>query len=395
MTGEATALTPLEIASGLVLGLTGATPATEVDAGSPAEALERAVLPALRRPPCLVSFSGGRDSSAVLAVAAHVARREGLPLPIPATNRFPDAPDSDEAEWQEQVVSDLRLDDWARLDFRSELDCLGPIATASLRRHGLLWPFNAYFHVPLLRLAAGGSLLTGIGGDELLSPSAWARVYDVTHGRARPTPRDVLRTGFMIAPRAVRRRVLQRRPPLEYGWLQPGARRAFVDRWAAQSASEPVRWKAHVAWVGTFRYLDVGLSSLRLLAGDDDVRISHPLLDPLLVQSLGALPRRARFRDRDAGMRLLVGDLLPPALLSRSTKASFDAAFWSDHSRAFAAEWDGSGVDEDVVDVDELRREWLSESPDPRSYTLAQATWLGRSAGSGHGLEQAVDGARQ
>ena len=41
-------------------------------------ALEAAVLPALQRPPCLVSFSGGRDSSAVLAVAADVARRHGL-----------------------------------------------------------------------------------------------------------------------------------------------------------------------------------------------------------------------------------------------------------------------------------------------------------------------------
>src|SRR5687768_13796753 len=53
------------------------------------EALEQAVLVGLMRPPCVVSFSGGRDSSAVLAIAAHVARREGLPLPIPVSLRFP------------------------------------------------------------------------------------------------------------------------------------------------------------------------------------------------------------------------------------------------------------------------------------------------------------------
>ena len=33
-------------------------------------------------------------SSTVLAVATRVARREGLPLPIPSTNLFPDLPEA-------------------------------------------------------------------------------------------------------------------------------------------------------------------------------------------------------------------------------------------------------------------------------------------------------------
>ncbi len=85
-----TTLTQLEIASGLVLGTTPPTPLPSAAVGA-RQALELAVRPALERAPCLVSFSGGRDSSAVLAVATRVARRHGLPPPVPATNRFRDA----------------------------------------------------------------------------------------------------------------------------------------------------------------------------------------------------------------------------------------------------------------------------------------------------------------
>ena len=62
-------------------------------------------------------------------------------------------------------------------------------------------------------------------------------------------------------------------------------------------------------------------------------------------------------------MRSLFGDVLPDAVLERSTKAFFDGAFWNAPSRAFVSEWDGSGVDLDVVDPDALRLEWSSRSP--------------------------------
>src|SRR5579884_3063930 len=52
-------------------------------------ALESVLVAALSRPPCAVSFSGGRDSSAVLALATDAARRHGLELPVPVTMRFP------------------------------------------------------------------------------------------------------------------------------------------------------------------------------------------------------------------------------------------------------------------------------------------------------------------
>ena len=90
-------------------------------------------------------------------------------------------------------------------------------------------------------------------------------------------------------------------------------------------------------------------------------------------------------------MTSLFGDLLPEDVLDRRTKASFDGAFWNEPSRAFARRWDGSGVDDDVVDVDALRAEWSKESPDPRTYTLAQSVWLRTRAASADDLEQPLE----
>ena len=98
----------LEIATGIAFGsapgmapLWPAFPSGE----TPLTALERACLPALEYGPCLVSFSGGRDSSLVLAAATRAARRHGLPLPVPVTNRFAGVPYADESTWQELVMA--------------------------------------------------------------------------------------------------------------------------------------------------------------------------------------------------------------------------------------------------------------------------------------------------
>lgn len=368
-------LSPLEVGSGLVFGL---VPRLEEVRGpaDPVQALEQAILPALERPPCLVSFSGGRDSSAVLAVAARLARREGLPLPIPSTNRFPAAADSHESDWQERVVSHLGLEDWARLEFTDELDCVGPVAQEALTRHGLLWPFNAHFHAPQVKAAAGGSLLTGIGGDETLSPSSWERTRAVLSARVRPQRRDVLRVGFLAAPPPLRRAVLKRRFPLDYGWLQPGARQELTALWAANAASEPLGWRAQFGWRRRFRYLHVGTASVRLLASDFDVRVVHPLFDPAFSSALSRLRRRDRYSNRTESMRLLFGEVLPDDVLARTTKSSFDRAFWSVPSKAFAAGWDGTGLDSGIVDAEALRREWAQSDPDPRSFLALQAAWL-------------------
>jgi len=368
-------LTPLEVASGLVLGLgPERLPRRGPPRGvSPLEALEAAVRPALERSPCLVSFSGGRDSSSVLAVAASVARREGLPLPVPATNRFPEVSETAETDWQERVVRRLGLEDWLRLEFGDELDCVGPVAGAALLRHGLLWPCNAHFHVPLLEAAGGGSLLTGIGGDEACDTSRRRRAALVLSGKVRPVRRDVRRVPFGLAPRSLRRRVVQRGAPRD-PWLRPAARAEIARDWVEFASGEPLRWRAHVRWLGRLRYLDVGLRNLDLLAADHDVRLVHPFSETRFLEALAAAPPADA--DRTTALRAIVGSLLPEDVLERPTKSSFDGAFFSTHSRAFAASWAGEGADPEIVDVQRLTEQWRSERPVARTFTQLQASWL-------------------
>ena len=296
-------LTPLEVASGLVLGR-APVQLPPSDGLGPLATLESLVRPALERPPCLVSFSGGRDSSAVLAVAAHVARREGLALPVPATHRFREAEATDEREWQELIVGALGLVDWLRIENTDELDVVGPVATAVLRRHGLLWPANVHFHAPLLEAAAGGSLLTGIGGDEAFSSSKWSRARAVASGHARPELRDPLRLGLALSPARVRRRVLRRRMSGVFGWLRREAYDAVWDAFAAESATEPFGWQSRIRWLGGARYLQVGVESLARLGADAGAQVVHPLADQRFLAALAALPRRERFADRKAAMQV-------------------------------------------------------------------------------------------
>jgi asparagine synthetase B (glutamine-hydrolysing) len=378
-------LSPLEISSGLVLPparRAPALPALEPDT-TPRTAFEAAIRPVLERSPCLVSFSGGRDSSAVLAVATAVARREGLPLPVPVTHRFPSAALTQETEWQEQVIGHLGLPDWVRIDAAGDLDCVGPVATEVLRRHGILWPCNAYFHAPIFAAAAGGAVLTGVGGDEAFSPSSWTQAFNVLRLRARPGPRNLMQVAFAFSPRVVKRTLIRRWLPEVCPWLRPGAR-ARIERFvAAEAAGEPLRWRRRYRDLADSGYLEICLDSLAVLAGDHDVALAHPFHDARFLAALAALPRRSRPETRTEAMRMLVGDLLPEPVLSRSTKARFDNVFWTEHARELVADWNGEGVDTEIVDVDRLRAEWAKEPPAAHTFTLLQSVWLTRARAAG------------
>lgn len=366
-------LAPLEIASGLVFGVEpGGAPS---EPASPQAVLEAAVLPALRRPPCLVSFSGGRDSSCVLGFAARVARCQGLPLPVPATLCFPQVAEADETEWQERVVSCLELDDWVRIELGDELDAVGPTAIKVLRRSGLLWPFNAYVHLPLFEAARGGSLLTGFGGDETFEHMTPDRVNAVLARRVRPAPRDVLRLGLAAAPWRVRSAVLRRRNHVALPWLLPAAQRAFDRELATDTAREPRNLAARAAWWSRRRTLRVAARSLGLLAAGEDVLIAHPLAEPALAAAILRAPELAH-GNRARRLEAVFGDLLPRDLYGRSSKASFNRAFFGSHARALVADWGGGHIDASLVDVEALREVWGEVVPDGRSYLLLQSIWL-------------------
>lgn len=368
---------PLEVACGLMITPGRQPPALGRSAHvRPREALQEVIRPALLRPPCLVSFSGGRDSSAILATATALARREGLALPIPATHRFPAAPKSYEDRWQEDVIAHLGLPDWIRLSATDELDIVGPVAQAVLRRHGVLWPFNAHLHVPLFEHAAGGSLLTGVGGDELFGRRRWFVARDILSGRRRPRPRDLRTVGLALAPPAIRREVLRRRHEIRWPWLHAHVEDLVNRRRAAWSATAPVRWDAAVGWWWQSRIRRVVAGTLQLLATDAGTQVVQPFLEPTVLRAAASQFGARGPADRTAAMRAVFGDLLPERLLARKSKATFDHAFFAGHSRVLAAGWTGGGVDSALVDLDRVAVVWNAGQPDPRSFALMQAAWL-------------------
>jgi asparagine synthase (glutamine-hydrolysing) len=368
-------LAPLELALGFVLGHEPAAPPPGPLAG-PLEALEAAVLDGLQRPPCLVSFSGGRDSSAVLAVATRVARRTGLPDPIPVTIRAVGSAAADETRWQELVTAHLGLAEWSRLEFTDELDVVGPIARRTLARHGLLWPFNAHFHAPMLEAAAGGTLLTGVGGDELFNAAISRRASAVLAGRVRPRPRDLRRVALHAAPRPLRRRWHERGLGTVHPWLTAAGSRAARRALAAHEAAEPRGLARRMAYTRRARYLAVGTASLGVLARDAGAAIAHPLLEPGVWAAVTAAAPRGGHLARSDAMESIFAGLLPRELLSRGDKAGFDELFFNEHSRALAETWTGRGLPERYVDPAALRDHWRSETPRAQSFTLLQAAWL-------------------
>ncbi len=194
---------------------------------SPLPALEAAILPALTRPPCLVSFSGGMDSSFVLSVATRLARQQGLPDPVPVTWRFIGAPRALESDWQDTVVADLKIDDRHILTADDDLDLIGPVARRTLTRYGVRYPVNSHLHVPLVEMASGGSLLTGWGGDQVLT--GW-----------RPEPRPKL-SGVLrakVPDRLVAVARQHRDDP--FPWLHRSVSRELIRDIRAERRREPL-----------------------------------------------------------------------------------------------------------------------------------------------------------
>lgn len=386
-------LTPLEVASGVVLGLHEPTPDLYVhDEGlSARDALEAAVQEGLLRAPCLVAFSGGRDSSTLLGMAVGVARRERLDLPIPVTLRFPKVDTADETHWQEQLIRHFGLTQWMRIELDDQLDLVGPYAEPVLLRHGLLWPANAHFLIPMLERASGGSLITGVFGDEIFSQlPRLVRVRQVLAGDRRPEMRDLLRVGLAASPAWVRREVLSRRSPETDpipGWLRPGARRLVKLAMADEEAVRPLRWSSELGHFWRGRYTQLLRQTLSLFSADHDCRVIAPFGEPGFLAAFARTGGFVGFHDRTESLAAVAGDLLPEQVLHRRTKATFTEVFLNRHAAHFAADWDGGGLEDELVDPELVRWVWLGDSDrlpesvlpqDFRSAHLLQAAWLAR-----------------
>ena len=369
-----------EIATGFVLGgrdFDGVGGAG--GSASPLAAFESVILAALQRPPCVVLFSGGRDSSAVLAVAAGLARRHGLALPVAQTIRFSSGGETDEDAWQEMVIQHLGLSDWVRVEAGDEADLLGPSARGVLLRHGVIWSPILSTRDGYLAGAAGGSVLTGEGGDEILGPRRPGPLAALAAGRRlRPLPSMTRAAGAALLPARVRAARLRRSLGAALGleWLQPDVRDDFLARSGLLWADEPLGWAESVAWVASRRHVRLAVANMAGLAADHDVVLRAPFLDQSFVAALGAVFPRLGPASRGAAMQVLFAGVLPEAVLTRTSKAVFTLPAWGPRTREFVAGWDGQGLDRGLVDVDALARHWAGDRPSAMTFAMVQAAWL-------------------
>jgi asparagine synthase (glutamine-hydrolysing) len=372
---------PMEIVLGWVEGTMEPAPASpsDDDPPEPSTAIEAEILAALRRPPCGVSFSGGRDSSAVLAIAVDLAGRHGLPLPIPITNIFPDAPETDESEWQELVIGHLGLDDWVRLTLHDDLDLVGPLATTLLRRHdGVVWPPLVHSSIPALDVVPNGSLLTGEGGDEVLGVDSHRIAHIarmIRHPRATRR-RHLIGAADSLAPARWRARRLMNDPDGDQRWLRRPAAAVLRRMVVEEERRKPLGFEQSVRSFRRERAVILADRNEERLAADHDVQLVQPLSNDRVVDALAGHGGWLGPGDRTAVLRRLVGDLLPDAVLTRTSKVDFDATFMSAPTKEFAERWDGSGLDDDLVDTQMLRDIWCSDERPGLSGPLLQAAWL-------------------
>jgi asparagine synthase (glutamine-hydrolysing) len=375
-------MTPLEIATGWVGGMDTPNADREAPHHHPLDVLKDVVRPTLETGRCVVTFSGGRDSSAVLAVAVEVAREEGLPLPIPVTQVFAGAPETDESEWQELVLRHLRITEWERLGYvEGEADLIGPAATESLRQIGLVWPPSLHTKERVWEAGGGGFLLTGEGGDEIFGIRRVTPITGLLRRQVGSRRRALGMAARALTPRPVRRRstASEIRETTSIPWLTPMAEAAFQDLLVSDALVEPLPWSSSTISLLRHRGVRKGLNNIAAAAAGFDTTVVDPLLDPGFVYALAEFGGFLGFSGRSDATKSLFGHLLPEALITRQQKVYFNRVLFSESSKRFAASWNGGGVDTSLVVPDQLKRVWGSDMPHAASASSLQAAWLNAS----------------
>jgi asparagine synthase (glutamine-hydrolysing) len=369
-------LTPLEIAGGFPLGMNrDAEPLPDVGSLTPIAAFEDVVRAALRRPPCVVPFSGGRDSAAVLAIAARIARDEKLDAPIAVTVRFEGGLGTGETEWQERVIAHSRVKDWIRLTVGDEIDLIGPLAQPLLERFGVVHPATTPLFGLVLEHAHGGSMITGFGGDSVIGGWVPGHAAEVLAFRAFPRPLDFLTFGYALSPHFVRAMAIGKKLTRP-AWMRPDTYRQFNTLRIEELSTRPVRRDKFLTWESRLRRSAFAEWTFTQLAADVDAVALHPLHDRRFVAALSRdLGARGR-GDRTSVMRRIFAKDLPDQVLARSSKANFAVAYFRSFSRDFARRWDGVGLDENLIDPELLRKAWLEWIVDTRSALALQTAWL-------------------
>ncbi|MCA1841452.1 MAG: hypothetical protein LC723_14205, partial [Actinobacteria bacterium] len=373
---SAEGLTAVEVASHMVLGGSLIANSINTDAEDPVKSLEAEILIKLQSGDCYVSFSGGRDSSTILATGARVAKAHRLRPPVPVTLRFASDPASHESEWQDGLVNSLGLDDWKVIDMEHDLELLGPWAERSIREFGLTFPSNAYLHMPMFEFARGATLMTGLDGDGLFGSWRWRSHSAIRNRQRKPRPREIPGMVHAMMPAGMRAAIGHVNGKMDIHWLKEPFRSRLRKQWVDEVSREPSHWARWVEWFAGRRYLTLATSSLQRLASLSDTRVVHPFLSQRFLSSIAAKAAPGGFGNRTEAMKMLFGGVVPDEILERSSKARFVSSLWGPKTRQFIQDWDGSGIDVAVIDEQALREEWANTEPNFATSLLVQQAWL-------------------
>jgi asparagine synthase (glutamine-hydrolysing) len=152
--------------------------------------------------------------------------------------------------------------------------------------------------------------------------------------------------------------------------------RELANAVLAADLERPLPYGRSVRRHVTARWWILAEQSRRAISAPHDVDLVSPLMTGRFVDALARARWFLGLGSRTDAMRLLAGDLLPAPILERTSKASFNGAYWGAETRSFIAQWHGEGVDADVIDAEELKRMWSAGAHHAMTAGLLQQIWL-------------------
>ena len=230
---------------------------------------------------------------------------------------------------------------------------------------------------PLVEAARDGVFVFASGLIDFFAWWRWAPLAEVLSGHRRANKRDLALLARALSPAYRRADVLRRRdfpPPMP--WLRPAPERQALAMWRRRQVSAPVRFDRAMVTQVTHRCFDGAAGTFDAIGESLGTPIDQPLRRPGVVEAIAGAGGWRGFGSPRELLRRVCGELLPPELLRPRPVPDLTHIFFGDASREFAANWSGVGLDESVVDVAALRRNWLRERPDSRTACLLQYAWL-------------------
>ncbi len=322
--------------------------------------------------PVYVEFSGGCDSSVVLAAAAAVCRRVGHADPVPVTFRFPEYPETDESSFQDTVVEALGLTAWQCFE-SPDMELLGGPSRAAQRSLGVAWPPQVFTRAAIWSELEPGVLLTGEGGDEVLGPPLFNPLRSVASAaRRRDAAAAAQAARLAVMGSSQRARLIVSGNPLgwEVPWLSPELRQEVFALAAHEAAQEPIRRTSWARWYLRAPSVHRMESNLRWFGASFGLDVRCPLMAPAVVWAAVDVVPPYRRRTRTQLLHAAFADTVPGVVRSRTSKIHLTRPFFGGSTKAFAAHWDGSGLPPGI-DAEWLRHEWLtSDEPHAGSAML-------------------------